>query len=173
VRFVINRAALQLCYVLENASSARIEPGVGELTNLRNGCANIPSRNQQTYILTATGANGTTDTKSVTYTPPEPPNEKPIEINSFTYKGPPQPIKPREKVNLCYSTRGRGTAEISPRLGTVPPSDSNCVTDQPDRTTVYTLTVTPPHGVKKSKTVTVRVKGHGIVIIERIDQEKL
>jgi hypothetical protein len=38
---------------------------------------------------------------------------------------------------------------------------------------VYTLTVTPPHGVKKSKTVTVRVKGHGIVIIERIDQEKL
>jgi hypothetical protein len=149
----------QLCYALQNARSARIEPGIGELNNLTNGCPNIPSRDQQTYTLTATGADGKTDARSITFTPSEP-AQLPIGIISFS--GPSRPIKPRSEARLCYSTVGEGTAAITPEPGKVQPSIKNCVTVFPNRTQEYTLTVTTPQGEKKSKKVTVTVEGQVI-----------
>lgn len=161
-RFEVKRRIFgspQLCYALQNARSARIEPGIGELNNLTNGCPNIPSRDQQTYTLTATGADGKTDTRTITFTPPEP-TQLPIGIISFS--GPSRPIKPRSEARLCYSTLGEGTAAITPQPGRVQPSIKNCVTVFPDKTQEYTLTVTTPQGEKKSKKITVTVEGQVI-----------
>jgi len=161
-RFEVKRRVFsspQLCYALQNARSARIEPGIGQLNNLTNGCPNIPSRDQQTYTLTATGPDGKTDTRTITFTPPEP-TQLPIGIISFS--GPSRPIKPRAEARLCYSTLGEGTAAITPQPGTVQPSIKHCVTVFPDRTQEYTLTVTTPQGEKKSKKVTVTVEGQVI-----------
>jgi len=150
----------QLCYALENARSARIEPGIGALNDLTKGCPNIPSRDQQTYTLTATGADGKSDTRSVTFTPPEPP--KPLPIGIISFSGPARPIKPRSEARLCYSTLGEGTAAITPEPGKVQPSIKNCVNVSPSRTTEYTLTVTTPQGEKKSRKLTVTVEGQVI-----------
>jgi hypothetical protein len=150
----------QLCYALQNARRARIEPGIGDLNNLTNGCPNIPTRDRQTYTLTATGADGKSDTRSITFTPPEPP--KPLPIGIISFSGPSRPIKPRSEARLCYSTLGEGTAAITPQPGRVQPSIRNCVTVSPARTTEYTLTVTTPQGEKKSKSLTVTVEGQVI-----------
>lgn len=158
--FAVKRRAFggpQLCYTLENARSARIDPVVGALDNLTSDCRNIPPRDQQTYTLTAVGPDQKSESKTVPYTPPEPPKEIPIGIISFT--GPKQPIKPRSEAKLCYSTLGEGTAAISPEPGKVQPSIRNCVTVFPERTTEYTLTVTSPQGEKKSQKLTVNVVG--------------
>lgn len=158
-RFDIKRRVFgspQLCYALENARSARIEPGIGALQDLTNGCPNLPSRDQQTYTLSAAGADGKVETRSITFTPPEP-KELPIGIISFS--GPARPIKPRSEARLCYSTLGEGTAAISPQPGRVPPAIKNCVNVSPGQTTEYTLTVTSKQGAKQSKKLTVTVEG--------------
>ena len=162
-RFEINPTMVQgaqLCYALENARSARIEPGIGQLRNLTADCPRLPSRKQQTYTLTATGEDGKTATRQVTYTPPELPAMK---ISSFTPLR--QIIKPGARARICYRTTvGEGTAEISPQPGGVPPAvfGSKCVTVAPQQTTEYTLTVGRGNE-KESRKVTVIVdRGGGI-----------
>ena len=157
MRFALNpttAGGTELCYALENARSARIEPGVGELSNLSGDCTRLPSAAQQTYTLTATGADGKTDNSSVTYVP-EPPSETPIEINSFT--GPQEPIKPGAEAKLCYSISGRATARILPQPGNLT-STEGCVSVSPVRTTVYTLLVAGKQSKPKRATVTVIVE---------------
>ena len=162
-RFEINPTILhgtQLCYAVENARSARIEPDFGELRTLPAGCPRLKSLEQRTYTLIATGQDGNTDQRSVTYTPPEPP---PIRITSFSPAT--QTINAGASANICYSTLGEGTAEISPQPGSVPPSLlKRCVTVSPKESTVYTLTVTGSRGQQDSRSVTVNVQKQGIVI---------
>ena len=162
-RFDVKRRVFggpQLCYTLVNARSARIDPGIGELSKLTDDCRNISARDQQTYTLTAVGPDQKSETKTITFTPPEPPKELPIDILAFS--GPGRPIKPRSEAKLCYSTLGEGTAAISPQPGKVPPSIRNCVTVFPEKTTEYTLTVVSRQGEKKSKQLTVTVEGQVI-----------
>lgn len=166
-RFEINPTMVhgtQLCYALENARSARIEPGIGDLGNLTAGCPRLPSRNQQTYTLTATGQDGKTATREVTYTPPPEPQLPAMKISSFTPER--QTIKPGAQARICYrTTLGEGTAQISPQPGTVPPAvfSSKCVTVAPQQTTEYTLTVGRGNE-RESRKVTVIVDRGGPVI---------
>ena len=162
-RFEINPTFVhgtQLCYALENARSARIDPAIGELQNLTAGCPKLPSLRQQTYTLTATGFDGNTITDTETYTPPPPPVMK---IASFTPAT--QTIKPGGQARICYlTTLGEGTAEISPQVGRVPPAvfARNCVTVSPSETTDYTLTVGRGNE-KDSRKVKVIVDKGGVI----------
>ena len=166
-RFEINPTIVhgtQLCYALENARNARIEPGIGDLSNLIAGCPRLPSRKQQTYTLTATGEDGKTDTRQVTYTPPPEPQLPAMKISSFTPER--QTIKLGAQARICYrTTLGEGTAQISPQPGSVPPAvfSRNCVTVAPQQTTEYTLTVGRGNE-KDSRKVTVIVDRGGPVI---------
>ena len=161
-RFEINPTwahGIQLCYELENAQSASIEPGFGNLRNLTKDRPKLGSRTEQTYTLTATGADGNTIQKQVTYTPPK---EMPIRIMSFSPAT--QTIKLGTQAKICYSAIGAGTAEITPEPGSVPsPTFKNCVWVAPKNTTEYTLTVTGPGGEKENRKVTVNVDA-GVVI---------
>ena len=165
-RFEINPTVIhgtQLCYALENARSARIEPGIGELSNLTADCPRLPSRKQQTYTLTATGEDGKTATRQVTYTPPPKPQLPAMKISSFTPER--QTIKPGGQARICYRTTvGEGTAQISPQPGTVPPAvfSRHCVTVAPQQTTEYTLTVGRGNE-KESRKVTVIVDRGGVI----------
>jgi hypothetical protein len=157
----------QLCYAVENARSARIEPDFGELGNLTADCPRIRSLEPRTYTLIATGADGQTDRRSVDYRPPQLsrpvgniPSQLPtpaaIKITSFTPAT--QTIKKGAATKICYRTFGEGTAHISPQPGRVPPSIlRRCLTVFPQETTVYTLTVTDPQGQQDSRAITIRV----------------
>lgn len=165
-RFEMNQTTVagpQLCYALENARSARIEPRIGELKNLTADCPQLPSRRQQTYTLTAIGEDGKTATGQVTYTPPQP-QLPAMKISSFTPLR--QVIKQGGRARICYrTTLGEGTAHISPQPGSVPPAvlNTNCVTVAPQQTTEYTLTVGRGNE-KDSRKVTVIVDKGGPVI---------
>ncbi len=157
-RFELNPTMVhgtQLCYAVENARSARIDPDFGELSKLPSDCPRLKSLKAATYTLIATGADGTSVRKSVTYTPPEP-TEIPIRILSFTPET--QTIKPGAQAKICYSTFGEGSAQIS-EVGTVTPTPfKRCIPVTPRKTTVYTLTVKSPKGQTESRTVTVKVE---------------
>ena len=161
-RFEINPTMVhgtQICYALENARRARIEPGIGELSNLTAGCPRLPSLKEQTYTLTATGADGKTVTDTETYVPPPQPQTPAIKIVSFTPET--QTIKQGGQAKICYRlTLGEGTAQISPEPGSVSatPIFNNCVTVAPKQTTEYTLTVGRGNE-KDSRKVVVRVEG--------------
>ena len=165
-RFEINPTLVhgtQLCYGLENARSARIDPDVGALNNLTAGCPRIRSSEARTYTLTATGQDGKTAQQSVRYTPPEPPKPTPIRITSFSPAT--QKIKQGAQARICYSTFGEGSAQISPTVGRVPPSLlKRCVTVSPQQTTVYVLTVTGPNKETDSRRAVVNVEKPGILI---------
>jgi len=165
-RFEINPTRVhgtQLCYAVENARSARIEPEFGELTKLPADCPRLRSLEPRTYTLIATGQDGKTDRKSVSYTPPEPP--KPITIRITSFSPATQTINAGAQAKICYSTFGEGTAHISPQPGSVPPSFlKRCVSVSPKETTVYTLTVTGPENQKDSRRVTVKVQQPGILL---------
>lgn len=164
-RFEINPTMVhgtQLCYALENARSAFIDPGIGALQNLTRDCPKLPSLERQTYTLSATGADGKKVTRSVTYTPPPPPKPLPISIVSFS--GPQQPIKPGAEAKLCYRTLGEGTAKILPMPGAVTPSLlRKCVSVFPEKTMIYELIVTGPQGQTSSRRVTVTVERQVII----------
>ena len=168
-RFEINPTIVhgtQLCYALENARSARIEPRIGELKNLGAGCPRLPSRDQQTYTLTATGEDGKTVTREVTYTPPERPDPQlpAMKISSFTPER--QVIKLGAQARICYKTTfGEGTAHISPQPGSVPPAvfSRNCVTVAPKETTEYTLTVGRGNEKDSRKVIVVVDKGGPVI----------
>jgi NB-ARC domain len=146
-RFEINLTKVhgtQLCYALENARSARIDPGIGELQNLTADCPRLPTLKQQTYTLTVTGFDGNTITDTRTYTPPSRPDVQLPAMKISFFRPETQTIKPGGRARICYrTTLGEGTAEISPQPGSVPAPMlfENCITVAPRETTVYTLTV--------------------------------
>ncbi|HEX7332134.1 MAG TPA: hypothetical protein VF290_11590 [Pyrinomonadaceae bacterium] len=165
-RFEINPTIVhgtQLCYALENARSARIEPGIGTLQNLTADCPRLPSRREETYTLTAIGEDGKTATRQVTYTPPPKPQLPAMRIVSFTPLR--QTMKAGGEARICYrTTAGEGTAQISPQPGIVPPAvfKANCVRVVPQQTTEYTLTVGRGNE-KESRKVTVIVDQGGVI----------
>lgn len=166
-RFIVKKAVLrgmQLCYTIENAVSASIDPEFGSLRKLTDDCRPLRATEPTTYTLTARGQDGQTDQKSVRYIPPEPVKETPIRIVAFTPET--QTINAGASAKICYSTLGEGTAQISPAPGRVQPSIlgiRRCVTVSPRQSTVYTLTVTGPQGQQESRRVTVTIKGPTIL----------
>ena len=150
--------AMQLCYAVENASAARVEPDFGDV-KLPGQCMDINANEPRTYTLTATGFDGQTKSESIEYTPPPKPQPIPIRINEFTPAE--QTIGPGAKTKICYSTFGEGSAQISPEVGSVMPSifgEQHCKMVAPKQTTVYTLTVRSREGQPDSRQVRVIVR---------------
>jgi hypothetical protein len=159
--------AANLCYRMKQAGSARIDPDVGPIRLPPAGeraCVKVTPTKPTTYTLTATASGNRLETRQIQVLVKEtPPPETPIRITSFA--PPTQTIKQGGRANLCYSTVGEGKAQISPQVGSVPPSQlKRCVTVSPKETTVYNLTVIDSKNQKDSKRVVVKVQKLGIVI---------
>ncbi|HYN82298.1 MAG TPA: AAA family ATPase [Gemmatimonadaceae bacterium] len=125
----------QLCYAVENAVSARIEPFVGAV-RLPGDCRTIRLTKPTTLTLTASDASGRSDRRRAEYRPPEPPKES-IRIRFFSAL--PRTIFAGDTARICYATVGEGTASISPDVGNVRPSPRMCVKVTPKITTIYTM----------------------------------
>jgi hypothetical protein len=157
-RLEIKRSALhgiQICYAVENAISANIDPMFGGV-KLPGDCKTIRSDKPITFTLIARDSSGGSDQKSVDYTPPPPPKPIPITILKFWTTTP--EINPGATARICYSTFGEGTAQITPAPGPVTPSLRSCESVQLRETTTFVMTVTGPEGQQQSLRVTVTVK---------------
>jgi len=133
-----------LSWVIQNATSATITPGVGTVSGTTGSVAVSPTATT-TYTLTATGPNGqTTQTVQVTV------GASSAQILRFSAG--PSSIPTGGQSTLSWSTSGATSVSISPTVGTVSANGSTTVS--PASTTTYTLSATGTDG----KTVTAAVQ---------------
>ena len=129
-----------LSWVIQNATSASISPGVGTVSATTGSVAVSPTATT-TYTLTATGPNGsTTQTVQITV------GATSAQILRFSAS--PNSIASGGQSTLSWSTSGATTISISPTVGTVSANGSTTVS--PATTTTYTISATGTDG----KTVT-------------------
>jgi hypothetical protein len=141
--------ASTLSWVIENATSATITPGVGAV-DARTGSASVSPTQTTTYTLSATGATGTvTSTVTVTVGAAAPGNPQIVRFESN-----PVSITAGQQATLSWATNGATSASIS-GVGTVPVNGSTTVS--PTTTTTYTLTATSQDGRAVTAPVTVIV----------------
>jgi hypothetical protein len=133
-----------LSWVIQNATSATITPGVGTVS-ATTGSVPVSPTTTTTYTLTATGPNGqTTQTVQVTV------GSSSAQILRFSAG--PSSIPAGGQSTLSWATSGATTVSISPGVGTV--SANGSTTISPASTTTYTLSATGTDG----KTVTAAVQ---------------
>ncbi len=137
-----------LAWVVENATSVTISPGVGSV-DPHTGSVSVTPTQTTTYTLTATGATGTINaSQTVTITGAGNPQIIRFEANPLS-------IQPGQNTTLSWTTTGASTVAITPGVGNVAPNGSTTVT--PAQTTTYTLTATSSDGHAVSAPVTVIV----------------
>jgi len=140
-----------LSWVIENATSATITPGVGTV-DPRTGSVSVSPTANQTYTLTATGPNGsTTSTVTVQVSGAQAGNPQIIRFEAN-----PVTITSGAQSTLSWTTSGASTVSIS-GVGSVQPNGSTTVS--PTTTTTYTLTATSADGRSVTAPVTVIVTG--------------
>ncbi len=138
-----------LTWVIMNATSATISPGVGNV-DPHTGSVSVSPSATTTYTLSATGANGTIN-QSVTVTVGPAPAGNP---QILRFEANPVSITPGQSSTLSWTTTGASTVTIS-GLGNEPLNGSATVT--PQQTTTYTLTATSSDGKSVTAPVTVIV----------------
>lgn len=149
-------------WVIENAQSASIDNGVGNV-DPRAGQATVSPNQTTTYTLTAVGEGNTTSRRSVTVTvtPPATPDPRIIR-----FEGNPRNIMPGEAATLSWTTENvpDGGVAITPGVGTALPHNG-IATVTPTQTTTYRLTATAPGpagNVSQSAEVTITVSSGGV-----------
>jgi uncharacterized cupredoxin-like copper-binding protein len=141
-QFTANPSTIQagqsatLTWVVQNATSVTIAPGVGSV-NSTSGSTSVTPTQTTTYTLTATGAAGTVN-QSVT-----------VQVGAvgtaqiIRFEASPTNIAPGGQSTLSWTTSGATTVSIS-GVGNVTPNGSTTVS--PAQTTTYTLTATGSDG---------------------------
>jgi hypothetical protein len=138
-----------LSWVIDNATSATITPGIGSV-DPRTGSVSVTPTQTTTYTLAATGPSGTINS-TVTVTAGAATAGNPQIIR---YEANPVTITVGQQATLSWTTSGASTASIS-GVGTVPVNGSTTVS--PTTTTTYTLTATSADGRSVTSPVTVVV----------------
>jgi hypothetical protein len=69
----------------------------------------------------------------------------------------PRAVRRGESAELCYGVANAKSVKLEPQPHPVWPSQANCVSVSPSKTTTYTLTIEDAAGTTKSQTVDVEV----------------
>lgn len=138
----------QLCYGVDNADRLEIAPAVEKLLPATQRCLDIMPTQTTTYTLTAYGADGTADRKSleVKVGPPQP-RVSDLEARPMT-------VKKGRAVKVCFKVSNAKTVSAKPgKLD----RRTNCLTDYPLTTTTYTIIAKGGENEEDRGTVTVSV----------------
>jgi hypothetical protein len=155
LQFSAAPAALQpgqsstLTWVIENATSATITPGPGNV-DAKSGSVSVNPSATTTYTLAATGPGGTVNATVTVQVGAAVPGNPQI----IRFEANPVSIAPGQSSTLSWTTTGASTVTIS-GVGSVTPNGSTQV--KPDQTTTYTLTATSADGKSVTAPVTVVV----------------
>lgn len=140
----------QLCYGVENAASVALQPPVEQLKPSINRCFEIRPAQRTEYELTATGADGRTDTQRVTVDLVGP-RVRILEVQVSALE-----VDPGEPVSICWKAENARSVEVLPEgLKRWKP---NCVTDHPRETRVYKVVARGDGGLEDTEKVEVRVR---------------
>jgi WD40 repeat protein len=152
---------VMMCYGVQNAVSARIDPDVGEIKPLEKECFQFRPPHTGSYTLTATGRDGQTIRKQLSINVgASQPASQPVEI-IYISTLPSSSVAPGGKAQVCYGLTNAKSARIDPDVGEIKPSAKECIEIQPKQTTTYTLTATGVDGKTASQSFTLRVGATG------------
>ncbi len=139
-----------LSWVIDNATSATITPGIGSV-DPRTGSVSVTPLQTTTYTLSATGPSGTINsTVTVTVSGAATTGNPQI----IRYEANPLTIRSGQQSTLSWTTTGASTVSIS-GVGNVPLNGSTPVS--PTTTTTYTLTAASADGQTVTSPITITV----------------
>jgi hypothetical protein len=143
-----------LCYGVEGAKSVWLSPPRQELTASLTRCIEVKPTETTVYTLTAqnaAGAEAMTELK-IEVGAPQPPAAKIIEVQFTALK-----LKRGDTLGICYVVQNAASVEIAPikYKGSGP---KGCTSDQPQKTTSYTVTAIGQGGGRDQEKVTVTVR---------------
>jgi hypothetical protein len=139
----------KLCYGVENAVKVDLNPPVEELLPSTERCIDISPAQATTYTLTAHGADGSEVSKSLDVRVGNPAPR--LSDLSAT----PTEVKRGGQVQVCFTAENARDIKVS--KGKLTPG-RNCLTDRPNKTTSYKITVFGADREQDSGTVTVTVR---------------
>jgi hypothetical protein len=144
----------QLCWVLFNARSARLDP-IGDVSpaELEKGCRTISPRETTTYTLTVVGRDGRTVTKQLTV------DVRVVEVQIREFSAKNSIVRFGESTQLCWVVVNARTLRIDPEPGDLNRSEleRGCRDISPRETTTYFLTAVGPDGRQVTRRVLVVV----------------
>ncbi len=147
--FIPKGIAGKLCYGVENAARVEVNPPVEELLPSPERCMDITPAQATTYTLTAYGTDGSKVSKSLDVHVGNPPPR--LSDLSAT----PTEVKRGSQVVVCFKAENARDIKVS--KGKLTPG-KNCLTDRPNKTTSYKITVFGADREQDSGTVTVTVR---------------
>ena len=148
---IISGNETELCYGVEGATSAQIQPGIGTVDPVTENCIPVSPSATTTYTLTATNPDGESIDRQSTIEVVA----RPARILRFQAN--PARILTGDRTQLCYGVEGATSTQIQPGIGTVDPVAENCIPVSPSATATYTLTATNPDGESIDRQTTVEV----------------
>ena len=141
-----------LCYGVENATSVRIVPPVEQIQPALTRCFTVSPVETTTFTLVAADRSAKTTSQSITVTVTGPrPHFNDLAISS-------KEVAPGQLVSFCFKASNAAAVRGSPghfQHGGSPSSD--CLLDNPRKTTAYRLMIEGAGGQTDEATITVRV----------------
>ena len=141
-----------VCYGVENATAVWLEPPRQELSAALARCVEVSPVADTTYKLTVEGADGKTVTGELKVAVGAA-LARIVNVNVSALE-----VKARDLVSICYTVENARAVTIDPigfRGGSAP---KGCATDQPRKSTTYTVSAVGAGGDKDRERVTVKVK---------------
>ncbi len=152
---LITGESTQLCWLLFNARSARLDPGIGDLppSELEKGCRAISPRQTTTYTLTVVGRDGRTVTRQLTV------DVRVVEVQIREFVVRTAVIRPGDTTQLCWVVVNARSVRIDPEPGELGRQEleKGCREISPRQTTRYFMTAVGPDGRTVTQSVLVVV----------------
>jgi hypothetical protein len=142
-----------LCYGVENATAVRLSPPVEKVWPSMSRCIEVAPAATIKYTLTAEDAQGHSVSQSTEVTI-GPAKAKIIEVNVSALE-----VTRGTAVRICYTARNGVAVDAGPgTFVTDRNPDEGCISEIPQATTTYHVTITGRGGDKDTERVTVKVR---------------
>src|ERR1035438_865059 len=141
-----------VCYGVENATTVWLDPPRQELSAALARCVEVSPVRDTTYKLTAEGADGkaATGELKVAVGAARP---RIVNVNVSALE-----VRTGDLVSLCYAVENARAVTIDPIGFRGGSGGKGCATDQPRKSTTYTISAIGTGGEKDQERVTVQVK---------------
>src|SRR5664280_1919296 len=141
-----------VCYGVENATAVWLEPPRQELSAALARCVEVSPVADTTYKLTVEGADGKTVTGELKVAVGAA-LARIVNVNVSALE-----VKARDLVSICYTVENARAVTIQPIGFRGGSARKGCATDQPRKSTTYTVSAVGAGGDKDQERVTVQVK---------------
>jgi hypothetical protein len=140
-----------VCYGVENARTVWLEPPRRELSVALARCVEVSPSADTTYKLTVEGEDGQAVTRELKLAVGAA-RAKIVNVNVSALQ-----VKPGDLVSVCYTVENARAVTIDPIGFRGASAAKGCATDQPRKSTTYTVSAVGSGGDKDQERVTVKV----------------